>query len=252
MPLIGLLLAGLMSAAPARAADLEAGSSFVEARSGPWEFGIDGGELIPTQKVSFVHTIDNGQAYNLLANELVGDEVGEGWVAPPFPGTSDIAGTIRPLADIGLHAYYRVARRLSWGLDAGMGVQRETHIDNRGIYRDENFLHLIYNASIIHVTAPVKATLPLGLVRAYVLAGPGLYAVHEQATISFADSDDPQLSPIHIVDRNAVHGGVAGGLGLECPLDHGLVGLELQYHKVFSSPDRADFVLPKIRFSVAF
>ena len=248
--LLALIL--LAFAAPARA-EMNAGATFVEAETPDWEFGLDWGFIIPAQKKSFSHTIDNQRVLDLLADETVGDEVGEGFVAPPFPGTSVIGGTYNTMPELGLHLYRQVKPWLSVGLDGGYGIRREVHIDQRGIYQTKNFLQLNYTANIIHFDAAVKMGPRLGRFKPYLLGGPGVYIMQERATISFNDDDDPQLKPLPIVSRSAIHPGLAGGAGIEIRVEErGLIGVELQYHRVFARGDNVSFLLPKMRMSVQF
>jgi hypothetical protein len=250
------LLLLLFTCGPARAQPTEAqvlsGSDFAQVAQGPWELGLDFGEAIPARNRSLSHVIDNQRAYDLLAAETVGDEVGEGFVAPPLPGSSVVAGTLRPMPDIGLHVYYRWSPWLSFGFDGGYGIKRNLRVDSPGIYAQRNFLALSYSANIIHFAAPLNVGRSFGPVRAYALAGPGAYWLHERASISFADADDPQLKPLYIVNRDPVYFGLSVGVGLEWRVERGLFGLDFVYHKVYAGADRMDFVLPKLRCAVLF
>jgi opacity protein-like surface antigen len=249
------LLFVLFAAAAARSepAKVAAGPSFASWQQGAWEFGVDAGVMIPTQKASFSHIVDNQRAYDLLANETVGDEVAEGFIAPPLPGSSMIAGTFKPMADFGLHAYRQWTPWLQWGLEGGYGIRRDLRIDNSGIYDPRNFLKLNYSATIVHLSAPVKIGKAYGSFKPYLLAGPGVYLVQERATISFNDADDPQLKPLEIVRHDGLHPGLNAGAGVEWRVqERGLIGLDVVYHKVFSGSVHSDFLLPKLRLSVMF
>jgi hypothetical protein len=249
--LLGTLVPAL--AVPARAQDQAVGSgAFFQRVSGPWEFGVDLGYAVPTQKASFSSVVNNQRAYDLLNGEGVGDEVAEGWVAPPLPGESTVAGTMRGGADVGAHLYRRVNSWLAAGLDAGYLLKREVHVDNPGIYVPSNFLTLLYNASILHASFPAKVGPELGGVRPYLLAGPGVYLVQQRATIGFNDPDDPQLKPIDVVHRDTLRFGLDGGVGIEDRLGQGLIGLEVQYHRIFAGKDHVDFYEPRLRFAVRF
>lgn len=237
----------------AKAEEIEAGDgSFYERTSGPWEFGLDLGMGYGTKKNSFSHVIDNQRAYDLLAGEPIGDEVAEGWVPPPLPGNSTVAATLTSSADLGMHLYRRWTPWFSSGLDLGFLFKREAHVDDPGIYPNANFLALIYNTSILHASFPGKFGPEYGSFRPYLLAGPGVYIVQERAQISFTDPDDPQLGPIDIIHRDHLCFGVNGGAGIEQRVGKGLIGLEVQYHKIFAGRDRVDFILPRLRFAVQF
>jgi hypothetical protein len=243
--------AGRAFAAPGASS---AGATYFDKTMGPWEFGVDIGLAYPTRKgPSFTHVIDNQCVYDLLADETVGDEVAEGFIAPPLPGSSLISASMRSSLDVGMHIYRRWTPSFAWGLDAGWVIKRDTFIDNRGIFRDDNFLKLHDDASIIHVSLPVKIGPEFRGVRPYLLAGPGVYIVQERATASFNDSDDPQVKPLEIVHRDGLHLGVFAGVGVEERFaSGGLIGLEVQYHKIFASRDRVDFIEPRLRLGVAF
>ncbi|MDE2510260.1 MAG: hypothetical protein KGL74_03975, partial [Elusimicrobia bacterium] len=242
---------------PARATDdgvtqVDSGPQFARWEHGRWEFGLDLGMIYPTKATTFSHVIDNQRAYDLLVAESVGDEVGEGWVAPPLPGSSVISGKMNQLPDVGVHVYYRRNSWLSYGLDGGYGVRSSLRVQNRGIYMASNFLTLSYLGNIIHLSAPLKLGPAFGPFRPYVLIGPGAYLVQERASIIFNDADDPQLKPLEIVRRNAVYAGIHSGVGFEWRAERGLVGLDVSYHKVFAGGVGADFIEPKLRFAVLF
>ncbi len=248
---LALLACGLCGAA--RAADLQAGPSFADAEWGPWEFGVDGGAMIPTRKATFSRTIDNQRAYDLLAAESVGDEVGEGWKAPPLPGSSVVAGTLKPLGAIGLHVYRRFNPWLAWGVDGAYGFKRDVRIDSRGIYLGNNFMKVAYRSNLAYFAFPAKLGPTLGPIRPYLLAGPGAYLVQQRAEISFTDADDAQLKPVGIIQQDTFRFGLAGGIGVEWRApERGLISLDVQYHKVFAARDRVDFLEPKLRLSVRF
>lgn len=245
----------ILLASAVRADDgVVAGEGFQSWKAGSWEFGIDLGYSIPAQKgTTFGHSIDNARAYDLLAAESVGDEVAEGFVAPPLPGYSTVVATMRPTADVGLHVYRAMNEWLDLGIEGGYSMKRSSRIDDPGIYRVSNFLTLEHNTAIIHVEAPVKVGPRFGGFRPYVIAGPGFYDVIERARISFNDADDPQLKPLEIIHRDGLHFGAVAGAGVEERIgERGLLGLELDYHKVFASRDRVDFLTPRVRFAVAF
>jgi hypothetical protein len=248
-----LLLAAASGRARSAPAKVMGGPSFAEWRHGGWEFGLDTGVLCPAHKSNFSHVIDNQRAYDLLRDESVGDEVAEGFVAPPLPGSSVIAGTLRPTGDIGAHLFRQWTPWLAWGLEGGFSFRRDLKIVSRGIYAAENFLALRYSANMIHLTAPMKFGRTFGAFKPFLLAGPGLYLVQERASITFNDSDDPQLQPLDVVRRDALHAGITGGAGVEWWLDErGLIGFDVAYHRIFAGSDRLDFFLPKLRFSMLF
>lgn len=249
-----LAAAALFLCAAARAEDgVVVGQDFYRQEIGAWEFGLDVGMAYPTQKHTVTHVIDNQRAYDLLVAESVGDEVAEGWVAPPLPGYSSVTMTLRQTGDIGIHLYRRFASWLQWGVEGGWALERSTHIDDPGLYKPNNFLTIRYDASMIHATFPAKVGPSSGLVRPFAMLGPGFYDLQERSTIGFNDPDDPQLKGLPIVLRDGLHFGAVGGAGVEVAAGpRGLVGLEVQYHKVFAGRTRADFLLPRLRCSVAF
>lgn len=247
-----LLLAGLPARAEDAAARFDAGPQFASWERGRWEIGLDLGMIYPTKGTTFSHVIDNQRAYDLLAAESVGDEVGEGWVAPPLPGSSVIAGKMGQLPDVGAHAYYRANPWLAYGLDGGYGVRSSLRVSNRGIYQSDNFLTLSYTGNIIHLSAPLKLGPAFGAFRPYVLVGPGAYLVQERASIQFNDGDDPQLKPLEIARSNAVYPGLHSGVGFEWRSEKGLIGVDVSYHKVFAGGVGADYVEPKLRFAALF
>jgi hypothetical protein len=247
------LAAALLGFAVSARAEMTTGATFVESQTSDWEFGLDWGMMIPTQKKSFSHVIDNQRVLDLLADETVLDETLEGFKAPPFPGNSTIGATYTNMPEIGIHLYRRFTDWLAWGLDGGYGLRKQLAVDARGIYVANNFLQLNYTGNVIHFTAPVKVGPRLGRIKPYLLGGPGVYIMQETATISFNDNDDPQLRPLAVVSRSAIHPGLAGGAGIDVLVgDRGLIGLEMQYHRVFARNDNVSFLLPKMRFSVTF
>ncbi|MFI5347530.1 MAG: hypothetical protein ACHQ51_14240 [Elusimicrobiota bacterium] len=247
----------LLSCASARAqgegdSQTLAGAQFAQWEHGRWEFGVDFGMIYPTKATTFSHVIDNQRAYDLLVAESVGDEVGEGWVAPPLPGTSVISGRMNQLIDAGAHLYYRRNPWLAYGLDGGWGVKRSLRVQSRGIYVANNFLTLSYSGDIIHLSAPAKIGPAFGAFRPYVLIGPGAYLVQERASIIFNDADDPQLKPLEIARKDGYYLGIHSGVGFEWRVERGIIGLDVSYHKVFSGSVGADFLEPKLRFAVLF
>jgi hypothetical protein len=246
----------LLPCAAARAQDGEpepvAGPGFARWDRGPWELGLDVGMMYPTGSKVFSHVIDNQRAFDLLAAETVGDEVGEGWVPPSRPGTSVVSGKMNQLTDVGLHLYYRKNSWLAYGLDGGYGIRRNMKVRSKGVYDAANFLTLTYTGNIIHLSAPAKIGPAFGPVRPYVLAGPGLYMVQERGSILFNDGDDPQLLPLEIIRKDTIYAGVHLGAGVEWRVERGAVGLDVSYHKIFSGNSGGDFIEPKLRFAYLF
>ena len=247
-----LLACSVASAQNEGEAQVNAGANFADWQRGRWELGLDFGMMYPTRATTFSHVIDNQRAYDLLRAESVGDEVAEGFVAPPLPGSSVISGRMSQLIDVGAHLYYRQTPWLSYGLDGGYGIKRTLRVQNRGIYVANNFLTLSYLGDIIHLSAPMKIGPAFGSFRPYLLVGPGAYIVQERASIIFNDADDPQLEPLEILRRDGLYPGIHSGVGFEWHIDRGLIGLDVSYHKIFSGNVNADFVEPKLRFAVLF
>ena len=228
-----------------------AGPGFAQWDRGPWEFGLDVGMIYPTGNKIFSHVINNQRAYDLLAAETVGDEVGEGWIAPALPGTSVVSGKMNQLTDVGIHVYYRKNPWLAYGLDGGYGIRRNMRVQSKGIYDAANFLTLTYTGNIIHLSAPVKIGPAFGPVRPYVLAGPGAYMVQERGSILFNDGDDPQLLPLEIIRKDTIYAGLHVGAGVEWRVERGVAGIDVSYHRIFSSSS-GGFLEPKLRFAVLF
>ena len=247
-----LLIVPAARAAEGAASDAVAGPGFAQWDRGPWELGIDLGMMYPTRAKGFSHVIDNQRAYDLLAAETVGDEIAEGFVPPPLPGSSVVSGRLNQLSDVGAHVYYRTNPWLSYGVDFGYGIRRDLRVQSRGIYVDKNFLQLNYSGNIIHASAVAKIGRAYGSFRPYLLIGPGAYMVQERAQIYFTDPDDPQLKPLPIIRKDTVYGGVHTGAGVEWRVERGVVGLDVSYHKVFAGSSGADFLEPKLRFAVLF
>jgi len=220
-----------------------------------WAFGVDAGEAYPVSKNNFSHDVPNKIILELLGSESVGDEVGEGFVAPAsFNGASTVAGSLKPMTDIGAHLYYQLRDDLELGLEGGYAVRRSLFIDNRGIFPSSvKFFTVAFEGNITHFNSMAKYGRWFGIVRPSVGLGPGLYLFREVLSVNFTDPDDPQVKPIAVVDHTLAFSGIAAGAGVDVKVtEKGTINLAVQYHKVFSPHNKLDFVLPRLQLVVLF
>lgn len=215
-----------------------------------WEIGGGFAQSIPTKKNTFSYDVDNQRAYDLLQNEGTGDEVAEGFIAPPLPGHSTVAGTLRNSPEIDLFVYYHWRRWLAFGLEGGYGFRTNVHIDNPGVYA-QNLVQIKFWSQRSHVDAVARYGDWFGRLRPSFKAGPEIDIVQERVRVAFTDDDDPQLTPQFIISHDTAYFGLLGGVGLDLRLTaHSTLGASVEYHKVFSPLGRLDYILPKLNLSV--
>ena len=225
----------------------------VTEKIGPWELQFYWGEIVPLKKNTFSYDIPNAKVFDLLAGEAVGDEVAEGFVMPPIPGNSTVAGSLKNFSEVGVQLFYQIHPGLDVGAQFGYGLKRDLYIDSRGIYTPDNFLKVEMQANIYHLNAPVRLSTSYGPWRPHLLLGPGIYFTQERVRLSFNDSDDPQLKPQYVIAHDTEYFGIDTGVGLDYAIGEcGRLGIDLQYHKVFSPLGKFDFILPKASFGLAF
>ena len=241
--LVSAVFAVFAAALPARADDEK-----------KWEFGIDPGVIYPLKGGQFGHVIDNASVANMLNNqgEGVAEEVAEGMAPLPIPGNSIIAASIPPLPEIAGHLDYRLNGLLAVGFEGGWGFRRGAEIDKQGIY-DGRFLSLRDQTWILHMAPVARAAHTfLGKIRTTATFGPEWTAIWEQATITFTDPDD-SIRPYTIVNQANSYFGVVGGARLEwlCT-EHGSLQLGVEYHKLFATGGKFDFMTPQAGFVARF
>lgn len=216
-----------------------------------WEIGVDMGMLYPMKAHQFSNSLDNGIVYNLLVRETIGDEVAEGFNAPPFPGWSTVSSSIKPLYELAGHVHYRWQDGVWVGLEGGWAFQRGTFIDSQGIY-DRHFLKLRDESGIVHAAPVVKLAPRFGRLRPSLTFGPEWTMVRQQTFVSFTDPDD-KVDPTIVIDKHNSYAGVLGGAGLEWTLSEtGAIQASVAYHKVFAPGGKFDYVTPQLRLIVRF
>jgi len=225
----------------------------VEYPNGQWEVHFYWGHIIPLKKATFSHDIPNEKVFDLLAGEAVGDEVAEGFVMPPIPGSSNVADSLKNFSEVGVQVLYAAMPWLQVGGQFGYGIKRDPYVDSRGIYTPDNFLKIDVEANLYHLNAPIRAGTWFGRFRPHVSVAPGIYFVEENIRAAFNDSDDPQLKPQLIFSKQYQFFGVGAGAGLDVRVfNRGRVSLGCEYHKVFAPMSKFDFIMPKAELSVGF
>ncbi len=87
--------------------------------------------------------------------------------------------------------------------------------------------------------------------RPYVQGGAGWYQVYQKLT--FKVEANRFLYQQQLADASNDYLGINGGAGLECELyPQGLVGIQLIYHRIFSTPSNIEYLSPGVRFSYLF
>lgn len=246
MSFLALATAVLAAAASAASADSAryAGTN--------WDIGLDPGMIYPVSHREYSHVVPNSLDYNLLANETVGDEVAEGFVAPPPNGTSVVAATNAPAPEVSAHVYRRVGDGLSVGLLVGWSNTHSNFIDNSGVYDQPGFTRLGYSSWYIHVAPVVRVERPQGFARPFITAGPELNLINEHATAYFIDPDD-SVRPEDVVDKTHVFAAGVAGVGCDFWLtSNGSIGLSAEFHKVLSSGVNMDYITPHVVLSVYY
>lgn len=191
-------------------------------------------------------------AYTLLGNESVGDEIAEGFVAPPLNGTSQIGGTIAPMPEIGGHVYRRWSQSLWLGFNFGWSSTNSDFTDKEGIYNQPGFTRLGFSTWYLHMAPVARWQRPTGFARPFALIGPELNFINEHGTAYFTDPDD-SVKPADAYDKTHVFPGAVVGTGINFQLTrNGFLGFSVEYHKVASLIANMDYVTPRAQLTVQY
>ncbi len=217
-----------------------------------WEIGIDLGMIYMTKGRQFIHSINNQVVYDLLGTETAGDEIAEGMIVPPLPGSQDVVASIKPVTEIGGHFYYFSNDEISLGVEGGWANRRSTHIDNPGAFHG-NFLTISDEASLMHAAPVVRFNPRFGRFCPTLTVGPEWTRFYQRTKVAFSDPDDAYVPPMTIIDKGLSYAGVLGGVGIEwLASEAGSLQIGLTYHKVFASSGRLDYISPQFRFVAKF
>jgi hypothetical protein len=218
-----------------------------------WEFGLDAGVMYPVSGRQFGHQIDNEVLINMLnaQGEGLAEEVAEGFVPPPEPGSSNIASSLGTLPELAAHLDYHVDPTLSVGIQGGWDFRRSNMIDQQGIW-GRTWLQLSDQSWMFHVAPVARVGHTFGSVRPSLTFGPEWTVIWEQAEVDFTDPDD-NIPASKVVNQANSYFGVVGGVGLEwyCT-QNGSLQLGVAYHKVFAPGGKFDYITPQFSLVARF
>jgi opacity protein-like surface antigen len=217
-----------------------------------WDIGLDPGMIYPTGKREYSHTVSNQLVYTLLANETVGDEVAEGFIAPPPNGVSTVSGSNAPMSELAAHVLRRYNDNWWLGVTFGWSGTHNDFVDNPGVYNQAGFTRLGYSTWYLHVAPVARWQRDRGFFRPFVTVGPEISLINEHATAYFTDPDD-SVQPVDAFDKTHVFGGAVVGLGYDIMLtQNGSLGVAAEYHKVLSLGPNMDYITPHVNLTVYF